>query len=122
MERTRTPTPTLQPVATPVELETRPDTPDTRAEDAASDAGLAEEISQPDEEQQAEIYRRQKRNMRFWKNAVLTIIQRNSDEETVIGMADTLTKAFDERVESGWFGHQHESFFETEETDEAEDE
>lgn len=119
-ERTRTPLTQLQPVATPVELETRPDTPETRAEDAALDTELAKELAQPDEDQQSEIYRRQRRNSKFWQKAVLTVLHRNSDEDTVVQLADNLTKAFDTRFEAGWFGYQHEAFFESEETDEQE--
>jgi hypothetical protein len=108
----------LQPVAISdspgVLIETRPDTPETRAEDEQSDRELAEELS-AESPPNDEIWNRQERNRKFWSRVVHTIASRMSDEETIIDMADTLTKAYDARMESGWFGHQHEEFFNKEE-------
>lgn len=108
----------LQPVATGVPIETRPDTPETRAEDEQSEQELAAELAQgdppddtPADASDDEVYRRQERNRKFWKDCVLTILPRNSDEDTIVEMADKLTMEYDRRMEAGWFGHQHEEFF-----------
>lgn len=131
MTRTRTVVPQIagKLLETPVTVPTRPDTPETRAEDEASERQLAEELAQDDpadpadpsadsdesgdesaprELTEEELSERQHRNQKFWRDCVFSMLPRHSDEASICEMADTLTREFDRRFEGGWFAHQHE--------------